>query len=164
MRNVFLLVSLAVGCSVPGWGQADVQVRPAEPNGTRTLQQATAAAAIRNYVQAWDGFKSAFTQNRADELDRDFIGDAKTKLTQTIQQQIAMGVNVVYQDRSHDIQIVYYSPEGLSLELTDDVEYDMQLAGPDKALATQHIKTRYVVVMTPTETKWRVREFQAIPQ
>jgi hypothetical protein len=163
-KSALLLIATAVAGAVPAWTQVSVHVKPPDPNGTRALQQATAAAAVRNYLQAWEGFRAAFEQNRADLLSRDFIGDAKDKLSQTIQQQTAMRIHTSYQDRSHDIQIVFYSPEGLSLELTDDVEYDVQLSDEDKRATTQHIMARYVAVMTPTETKWRVRVFQAIPQ
>jgi hypothetical protein len=66
-----------------------------------------------------------------------------------------------YQDRSHDIQITFYSPEGLSVELVDNVEYDVQVSDKDKVVATQPVHARYVVVMTPTEVRWRVRVLQA---
>jgi hypothetical protein len=31
----------------------------------------------------------------------------------------------------------------------------------DKVETTQQVRTRYVVVLTPTEVRWRVRVFQA---
>ena len=163
-RVALLLVALALCGTASVLAQADVHVNPPDANGTRALQETTAAAAVRNYLQAWEGFRSAFEKNQSGTLDRDFIGTAKDKLAQTIQQQTALGIRSIYQDRSHDIQIVFYSPEGLSLELTDDVEYDLQLIDHDGRNTTQHVKARYIAVMTPTETKWQVRVFQAIPQ
>lgn len=164
LRSALLLAVMTSAGATFGMAQATVHVESPDPNGTRTLREQTAAAAVRNYLQAWEGFHSAFEQNRVDLLERDFIGTAKDKLTDTIEQQKALGIRTSYQDRVHDIQIVFSSPEGLSLELIDTVEYDVQLIDHDKPGAVQHVKTRYVAVMTPTETKWRVRVFQAIPE
>lgn len=164
LRAALLLISIATAGVLSAGAQADVHIRPPDANGTRALQQDTASAAVRNYLQAWEGFRSAFERNQADLLDRDFTGTAKDKLAQTIQQQASLQIRTIYEDRSHDIQIVFYSPEGLSLELVDDVSYDVQVIDHEKHGATQHIKARYVAVMTPTETKWRVRVFQSIPE
>ena len=66
-----------------------------------------------------------------------------------------------YQDRAHDLQIVFYSPEGLSIQIVDTVDYDEQVLDHDKVLATKLVRKRYVVVLTPSEVRWRVRVFQA---
>jgi hypothetical protein len=52
----------------------------------------------------------------------------------------------------------------LSLELIDDVGYDVQLVDKNSTQATAHIRAKYVVVMTPAETRWKVRVFQAKPE
>jgi hypothetical protein len=82
-------------------------------------------------------------------------------LTDTIHQQAVLGLQARYQDRVHNIQIVFYSPDGLSVQLVDNVEYDERVVDHQKVLTTQHTHTRYTVVMTPAETRWRVRIFQA---
>jgi len=149
---------------VAGSAQATIHVKSPDSSGTSTLQDPTASAAIQDYLQAWEGFRSAMAQNRADLLDSEFIGTAKDKLTATIKQQEALGIRSAYQAKSHNIQIVFYSRDGLSLELIDDVDYDVQLLIHDRQSATKNVRARYVVVMTPTETKWRVRVFQAVPE
>ncbi len=142
-------------------GQANVRIEPpAYPQGPRVLEEQTASAAIRDYLQSWHSLSAALEQNRADLLDADFTGTARDKLGETVQKQAALGVGTKYQDGSHDVQIVFYSPEGLSLELTDTVEYDEQVLDHGKAITSQHMRTRYVVVMTPTESRWKVRIFQ----
>jgi len=103
-------------------------------------------------------------QNRPDVLDSTFVGTAKDKLTETIQQQAKLGIHTSYQDRAHDIQIVFYSPEGLSIELTDKVEYDVQIADRGWVKTIQHVSARYVIVLTPAEVRWRVRVFQAVSE
>jgi hypothetical protein len=82
-------------------------------------------------------------------------------MAEAIQQQSAAGIHTRYQDKSHDLQIVFYSPEGLSIQLIDNVEYSVQVLNRDKVETTQQVRTRYVVVLTPTEVRWRVRVFQA---
>ena len=66
-------------------------------------------------------------QNSADLLDRDFVGTAKDRLSDTIHDQVTTGISTRYLDRSHDLQIVFYSPEGLSVQLVDNVEYEVQI-------------------------------------
>jgi len=140
--------------------QATVHVQPASVQGPRTLQERTSSAVVRDYLQSWRSFSVAFEQNRADLLDSDFVGTAKDQLAATIMQQTKLGMRARYQDRSHDIQIVFYSPEGQSVELIDKVEYDVQIIDRDKVKATQRVTGRYIVVLTPAEVRWRVRVFQ----
>jgi hypothetical protein len=155
-----LLAFVLVGATC-AQGEPVTRVEPADAAGTRTLKEQTASAAIRNYLQAWQTLRTALEHNQAGVLDQDFVGSARDKLVESVRQQGAQGIRASYQDQSHDIQVVFFSPEGLSLELTDRVEYDVQLFDHDKAVATQHMKAKYVVVMTPAETRWRVRVFQA---
>jgi len=159
------LIAMAFGAaSALAAAQATVHVQPSHLEGPRQLADQTANAVIQDYVESWQTLHAALDQNRIDVLDRDFVGTAKDKLTETIQQQAKLGLRTSYQDRSHDVQIVFYSPEGLSIELTDNVEYDQQLLDHDKVVTTQHINARYTVVLTPSETRWRVRVFQAVTE
>ena len=160
LLTLSLLTSTAI---LTAAAQADVRVEPAHLQGPRPLQEQTQAAAIRDYVQAWQTVGAAFAENNATLLDRDFVGDARGKLAQAIAEQAALGLHTRYQDKAHDIQIVFYSPDGLSIELTDDVEYSLQLVDHDKTQTTQKVRERYVVVLTPAEVRWRVRVFQAQP-
>lgn len=141
--------------------QPSVRVEPANLQGPRVLESQTSTGAIRDYLESWGAMRSALNENRADLLDRDFVGDAKEKLTDTIQQQSRMDIRTVYQDRAHDLQIVFYSPDGLSIELTDKVDYEVQLFAGNKLQATQLQHARYIVVLTPAEVRWRVRVLQA---
>jgi predicted PhzF superfamily epimerase YddE/YHI9 len=105
--------------------------------------------------------RAALEQNRTDLLDPAFVGTARDKFSETIRQQAALGIRTRYQDRAHDIQIVLYSPEGLSIELKDTVEYDVQVLDHDRVKTTQREIAQYVIVLTPAEVRWRVRVFQA---
>jgi hypothetical protein len=139
-----------------------VRVEQASLQGPRPLPKQTETAAVRDYLQSWRSLKAALEQNRADLLDQSFVGTAKDKIAETIQQQTALGIHTRYEDRAHDIQFVFYSPEGLSIELTDTVEYDVEVLDHDKVKTVQHVTARYVIVLTPAEVRWRVRVFQTV--
>jgi hypothetical protein len=144
--------------------QPSVRVEPPNLQGPRQLNEETKAAVVRDYLEAWQSVGAALQQNRADLLNRDFIGTAKDRLSDTIHDQVTMGISTRYLDLSHDLQIVFYSPEGLSVQLVDNVEYAVQILDHGKAQTTQKMRARYVVVMTPAEVRWRVRIFQAEPE
>jgi hypothetical protein len=148
------------------WGsdQPEVRVESTDSVGPRVLEKQTETAVIRDYLQAWHSLSGALEQNRADLLNRDFVGTAKEKLADTIREQAKLGIQTRYRDGKHDVQLVFYSPEGLSIQLVDTVEYDVQILDHEKLQATQHVRVRYVAVLTPTEVQWKVRVFQAEPE
>lgn len=158
-----ILLACAIGTSIPALAgdQPSVRVEPPNTQGPRQLQEQTANAAIQDYIDSWQTMSKALNQNRPDLLDRDFTGAARDKLAATIKDQNAAGIHALYRDESHDVQVLFYSPEGLSIELADTVLYDVQLFGHDKTLGNERVRTRYIVVLTPTEVRWRVRIFQA---
>ncbi len=147
-----------------GGQQPTVHIEPLNLNGPLPLQKQTAQAVIRDYLQSWQSFNTAFDQNSAGLLDADFVGVAHDKMVAAIHQQIALGLHTRYQDVAHDLRIVFYSPDGLSVQLIDDVTYQQQVFANDKSLTTQQAHVRYIVVLTPAELRWRVRIFQAEPQ
>ncbi len=164
IKTMLVLFSIAVMPGALLAAQPVVHVEPPNLHGPRQLQEQTATAVVRDYLESWQSLAAALLQNRSDLLDQDFVGTAKDKLTDTIHQQAALGIHTRYQDRAHTIQIVFYSPDGLSVQLVDNVEYDERVVDHQKVLTTQHTHTRYTVVMTPAETRWRVRIFQSVPE
>ncbi len=159
------VTSCALAVPMAIWAdQPTVQVEPPDLQGSRAVESQTETAVIRDYLQSWQSLRSAMQQNRPELLDPDFAGTARDKLTDTIQEQAKLGLRTRYQDRSHHLQIVFYSPEGLSIQMMDTVEYDQQVLDHGKLLTTQHIHARYIVVMTPAEARWQVRIFQAEPK
>lgn len=158
-----IVLASAIGASVPALAgdQPTVRVEPPASQGPRPLQEQTARAAIQDYIDSWQSMSEALDQNRPDLLDRDFIGSAREKLASTIKDQSAAGIHAAYHDRSHDVQVLFYSPEGLSIELADTVQYDVQLFNREKVIGNEAVRARYIVVLTPSEVRWRVRIFQA---
>jgi hypothetical protein len=166
-----LVLSCALLLPAAAWAQNDpaVRVEPPDVAGAPFSGQAasdfrmTQTAVVRDYLQAWRSFRSAFEQNQPALLSRSFVGNAQDTLAATIAQQAKLGLHTLYQDRSHDLRIVFYKPGGGSLEIIDNVEYEQQTLDPHGVLAAQTVHAQYVVVMTPTETRWAVRIFQAQP-
>lgn len=161
MRRLLAIAS-ALAMTAPVLAdQPSVQVLPPDLHGSRPLEAQTGPAVVRDYLESWQQLRAAFDQNQPDLLNTDFVGTAREELGSTIVQQAKLGIHTHYQDESHNLQIVFYSPQGMSIQLLDNVEYDEQVVENGKVLATQHLKARYVVVLTPTETRWKVRIFQA---
>ncbi len=163
-QPLFIVCSVFIAMFALGSDQPAVHVEPTDSVGPRTLEKQTETAVIRDYLQAWHSMSGALEQNRAELLDADFIGTAKEKLAGTIQEQAGLGIHTRYRDTSHDLQLVFYSPEGLSIQVIDTVEYDVEVVDHDKVQTTQHVRARYVAVLTPTEVRWKVRVFQAEPE
>jgi hypothetical protein len=161
LKALLVLFLVLAATSLPGSAQPVVHVVPPNLQGPRPLPDQTAKAAIRDYLESWKSMSSALEQNRPDMLDPAFVGVAREKLAGAIQEQAALGIRTGYLDRSHEIQIVFYSPEGLSIELVDKVQYDVQVIENQQVKTIQHVSARYIIVMTPAEVRWRVRVFQA---
>jgi hypothetical protein len=140
--------------------QPNVRVRPMDSVGPRTLEAQTQSSVVRDYLLAWQAMSTAMTENQADLLDAHFVGQAKEKLATTIREQQNLGIQTSYQPTSHDIKVVFYSPEGLSIQLLDEVEYDVDIRHDDHQVGSQHVRARLVAVLTPTESRWKVRVFQ----
>ncbi len=163
-KALFIACPLFAAIFVLAADQPTVRVEPTNSLGPRTLEKQTETAVIRDYLQAWRSLSGALEQNRADLLDADFVGVAKEKLSDTIREQVKQGIKTHYQDTAHNLQLTFYSPEGLSIQLVDTVEYDVQIVDHEKAVTTQHVRARYIAVLTPTEVRWKVRVFQAEPE
>jgi len=137
-----------------------IRVAPMNAVGPRPVETQTQSSVIRDYLLAWKAMDTALTQNRVDLLDAYFVGQAKEKLTDTVREQQNIGIQTSYLPKSHDIKVVFYSPEGLSIQLLDEVEYDVEVRKGDHSLGSEHVRARYVAVLSPTESQWKVRVFQ----
>lgn len=168
--KLVLIVSSLIVCSVFAamfvfaTDEPAVRVEPTASAGPRTLEKQTETAVVRDYLKAWRSMSMALEQNRTDLLDADFVGTAKQKLSDTVREQARLGMETRYHDAAHDLRLVFYSPEGMSIQLLDTVEYEVQILDHGKVLSTQQVRARYVAVLTPTEVRWKVRVFQAEPE
>jgi hypothetical protein len=163
IRNVasrvfpLFLATVCVVC----FGSDEAAVHVADNDiGPRSLEPQTRASVVRDYVEAWRGLDSARAQNAPNLLDAYFVGTAKKTLADTIRGQEHIKIRTSYKNASHNIKIVFYSPEGLSIELIDNVEYQVEFHSDNGDVGSQTVSTRYVAVLTPTESRWKVRILQ----
>src|SRR5256885_16521402 len=105
-----LAVLLCLGDEKPA-----VQVAPMDSVGPRPVEEQTRSGVVRDYLQAWQTMNRALSANRTELLDGYFLGIAKERLADTIREQRSLGIKTTYHDRSHKVQAVFYSPEGLSI-------------------------------------------------
>jgi hypothetical protein len=129
--------------------------------GPRTLEKQTQVSLVRDYLQAWQSMTTAFQQQRPEILDGSFVGTAREQLGNRMQEQMKLGIQTLYRDRSHDLRVLFYSPEGLSIQMVDEVEFEVELRDGGKIIGTRHVRTAYMVVLTPAESRWKVRVFQS---
>jgi hypothetical protein len=147
--------------AIPTIAQPNVHVDASMPSSPRPIESQTERAVVRDYLQSWKAMDSAFDQNRPDLLAQDFIGGAAEQLSGAIKDQSGLGIRTRYQDISHDIRFVFYSPEGMSIEFTDVVKFNVQVFDHGRLISSKVENARYLVVMTPSEVRWSIRIFQA---
>ena len=66
-------------------------------------------------------------------------------------------------DHGHKVEAVFYSYDGSALQLKDTASVEIQLLDGDKVVASQLGTIYYMVLMTPAENSWKVRDLEAVP-
>lgn len=163
IRRIVLLAAFPISLALASYGaeQPTVRIEPSDSAGPCRIADRTKAAVVRNYLEAWQSMATALEQNSPTPLDAAFVGVAKDKIMGTVRQQQALGIQTHYRDQSHDLKVVFCSPEGLSVELTDAVEYEVAVLDQNQPQPARQVHAHYVAVLTPAETRWKVRMFQA---
>lgn len=170
-RFLGILLAVAVLATVVGWKEhrvfasappvrVQLTIDDAQP---REVEEATEAAVLRDYKAAWQNLAAAMEENRADLLDASFVGFAHDKLGQAIADQKKDGLHRRYIDHGHKLNAVFYSYDGSAMQLEDTASVDVELMDGGKVVATKAGTILYVVLMTPAENSWKVREIEAVP-
>jgi hypothetical protein len=133
----------------------------AENAGPRQIEDTTEQAVARVFARAGETLTTALSQNRSDMLDADFVGVALDNLRERVNQQQQSGLHTRYIDRGHNLQAVFYSPEGSAIQLRDVAQFEVQFLDGDKVIHNEQRTETYTVVMTATENRWKVRVLQA---
>lgn len=129
----------------------------------RPIEELTRASVARDYAKAWQSLAQAMEQNRADLIGSDFVGIAQEKFAAAVADQAKAGLHTRYVDHGHKLDVLFYSPEGLSIELRDTAQLERQLLDGDKVVFSEQITAQYISLMTPTEVRWKVRLLQEVP-
>jgi Cu/Ag efflux pump CusA len=131
--------------------------------GPRQVEDTTERAVSRDYAVAWQAMAEALKQNRTDVLGANFIGNANEKLVATIEDQRKNGLHQEIVDRGHQVDAIFYSPEGSAMELHDTAQVQLQLMDGNKVVHSQDATIHYVVLLTAAENSWKVRVLEAVP-
>lgn len=131
--------------------------------GPRQVEDTTQRAVARDYAAAWQAMIKALDQNRTDLLGPSFIGNANDKLVATIEDQRKNGLRQQIVDRGHNVDAVFYSPEGSAMELHDRAQVQLQLMDGSKVIHSEEATIHYVVLLTAAENSWKVRVLEAVP-
>ena len=161
-----VLVSAPLVCSggdVPSKsGSIDLKLS-AEAAGPRGLEDVTKNAIARDYAAAWSTLAQALDQNNADLLNAHFTGFARDNFGQRVADQRRAGVHTRYRDLGHRANIVFYSPDGLGVQLLDEAQIEIQIFDGDNLVSNTKVDRHYIALLTPAEVSWKVRILQDVP-
>jgi len=128
----------------------------------KQLEDLTKKAVARDYAKAWGTLAKAMDNNNTGLIDNAFVGVAEEKLVSAIEQQAKAGLHRRYVDRGHKVDVLFYSPDGSSMQLRDTAQIDVQYLDGDKVLKSENVTKQYISLMTPTEVRWKVRVLQEV--
>lgn len=171
--KLFASVAACLLFSVPGIPQT-AAVRSTPPaslpsvaltatRGPRDVEDLTRQKIIHDYAAAWQTLDAGLEQNRSELLNDYFTGFAKDEFTRTLQEQARTGIHRHYVDHGHNLEVLFYSPDGGVMQLQDNAEYEVQIFDGDRLLHSETVTARFLVLMTPGADRWMVRLLQDVP-
>jgi len=132
--------------------------------GPRELEDLTRQSLARDYARAWATMAQALDHNRLDTLGNDFVGFALDNLAERVASQQKNGLHTHIVDHGHKATVVFYSPEGSSVQLRDTAQLEIQVLQGSTVVHSENLTLHYISVMTPTEVRWKVRVLEAVPE
>jgi len=130
----------------------------------RELEETTQAAIKREYATAWKTLATALQDNRKDQLPSSFVGAAREQIERQIDEQQRNNLRVRYIDRGHKLEAVFYSPEGSAMQLHDTASLEKQYLDGSSVVHSEQVTQKYLVLMTVSEDRWKVRVLQELPR
>jgi len=157
-----LLGSLSLNSyAVDSSARVQLNIAKAAP---RAVESLTERGILRDYSFAWNSMAQALEFNTFDPLEGPFAGEAKNWLRDTVASQQHSGVSQQYVNQNHQLEAVFYAPEGDVMELHDTAEYQLQVSDGGKLIHEEHVVLHFIVLMTPAADRWVIRQLQAVPQ
>jgi hypothetical protein len=129
----------------------------------RKVEDTTQKAVARDYALAWQAMSEALDQNRTDLLGANFTGTAGDRLTASVDEQRKKGLHQRFTDKGHNVEAVFYSPEGSAIELYDTAQLQIDVMDGSKVIHSEDATVRYVALLTAAENSWKVRALEAAP-
>ena len=129
----------------------------------RQVEETTQKAVARDYAAAWQAMAEALEQNRTDLLGGNFIGTANDRLTASIKAQLRTGLHQRIVDHGHNVEAVFYSPEGSAMELHDSARLELQVLDGSNVVRSENVTVHFVALLTAAENSWKIRILEAVP-
>jgi hypothetical protein len=126
----------------------------------REVEDLTERALVREYGAAWQTLSKALKNNDIGALDQSFVGTARDRFAQQIEQQKSAGMSTTYLDKGHKLDVLFYSPEGSAIQFRDTASLELQVYENGKLIHTEPVQQQYVGLMTVYGDRWRVRVLQ----
>jgi hypothetical protein len=123
----------------------------------RQLEDATVQSIERVYAKAWTDLDHALSNNNASALNGSFVGFARDRYTQQVQQQLKAGMSVHLVPHTHNAKAVFYGIEGSSMEVHDDVQLEKQILDGGKVISSETKTVPFVAILTVVDDGWKVR-------
>ncbi|HLV89299.1 MAG TPA: hypothetical protein VKV39_20105 [Candidatus Sulfotelmatobacter sp.] len=124
----------------------------------RQVENQTEQRITADYRLAWANLAAAMDSGSLAPLDGLFVGPARESLAGSVSGQHQSQISTRYLGQKHNLQAVFYSPEGDLIELQDTAEYQMQVFSSGKLIHDDRGVHRYVVLMTPASDRWVIRQ------
>jgi len=156
-----LALALATGAFADSSAAMKINVEDARP---RQLDDSVQKAITRDYSLAWKAMRTSLAGNTTAPLQDNFTGFALDTLTKRIQEQKQTGLRTRLVDRGHQVDAIFYSLDGSSIELRDTVTLETQVLDGGTVIHSDEAQVQYYALMTGAEDRWKVRILQTAPQ
>jgi hypothetical protein len=126
----------------------------------REVEETTQKSITREYSTAWKTLADALANNRPDRISESFVGSAEDQMRKQISEQMNNQLSTRIVDRGHKLDVVFYSPEGSTMQLRDTAQLERQYLSGGRVVHSENITQNYLVLMAVTGDRWKVRVLQ----
>jgi hypothetical protein len=126
----------------------------------REVEETTQKSVTREYSTAWKTLIDALENNHLDRIGASFVGTAEDQLRKQIEEQKTSRLSTRIVDHGHKVDVVFYSPEGSTMQLRDTAQLERQYLNGGRIVHSENITQKYVVLMAVTGDRWKVRVLQ----
>ena len=137
-----------------------VRVAPMDSVGPRTMEAQTQASVIRDYLMAWQTMNATLTQTGRTCWMQCLSEKRKRSSARLFTSSCASELRQATCPSRTTSALCFIRRKELSIQLLDEVEYDVNVWKGEQFLGLEHVRARYVAVLSPSETRWKVRMFQ----
>jgi len=156
----FALIVTLLGVSADAKPTVQLNTEKAAP---RQVDDAVRQAIARDYSAAWQAMSEALAKNNPSVLNEYFAGFALEKTSGRIRDQRANNLTTRLIDHGHNVEAVFYSPDGSAMELRDTASIETQILDGSTVIHSDRSQITYYAIMTGAEDHWKVRVLESVP-